>query len=247
MTTLFISDLHLCKQRPVITELFIDFLEHEARDAEALYILGDLFEYWIGDEAIDQPEYRPVIAKLSELTRQGTPVYVMHGNRDFLIGEKFVEATGCQLLGDFVVINLVDDDVLLMHGDTLGIDDKEYLKVREMVRSPEWQQDFLTRPVEEREQMSQRFREDSKAATASKKAEIMDSNQNEVERVMQQHKVLHLIHGHTHRPDIHNFLLNGQAAERIVLGDWYEQGSVLRCRKNKWSLDALPLVDSTTA
>jgi len=241
MITLFISDLHLCKERPEVIDLFIRFLETDARAAKALYILGDLFEYWIGDEAVAYPEYQPVIQAMHELADQGTQLYVMHGNRDFLMGEEFARASGCHLIQDPTIIDLYGNTTLLMHGDTLGTDDVPYLEFRKMVRSPEWQTQFLAKSVAEREQISQSYREQSKAAMADKKPEIMDANQGAVEQQMRQHKVHHLIHGHTHRPDMHNFMLDGEPAERIVLGDWYEQGSVLRCRARKWSLDALPV------
>lgn len=241
MATLFISDLHLCKQRPEIIDLFIRFLQQHAGDAEALYILGDLFEYWIGDEAIDYPEHQMVIKAMHELVNSGTKLYLMHGNRDFLLGKKFEAASGGKILNDPTVVDLYGTPVILLHGDSLGIDDKEYIQIRNTVRSPQWQQDFLAKSVEERERMSKQFREDSITATSEKTLEIMDANQGAIEQEMRNHNVTHMIHGHTHRPDIHNFLLDGQAAERIVLGDWYDQGSVLRCIRSKWSLDVLPL------
>ncbi|HCU54234.1 MAG TPA: UDP-2,3-diacylglucosamine diphosphatase [Gammaproteobacteria bacterium] len=239
MSTLFISDLHLSAERPAITALFLDFLRHRARQAEALYILGDLFEYWIGDDVANQPEVRPLIAAVHELTGSGVPVYVMHGNRDFLLGPGFEQATGCRLLPDPTVIGLYGEQVLLMHGDTLCTDDTDYLKFRAMVRNPQWVQQFLGKPVAERINMVREYREVSKTATAAKKPEIMDVNAGAVAAAFQSHGVHHLIHGHTHRPAQHTLSLNGQTVHRTVLGDWYEQGSVLVCDVDGCVLETL--------
>ena len=240
-TTLFISDLHLCGARPAITGLFLEFLRNRAREAEALYILGDLFEYWIGDEAVTQEEFRPVIRGLRELTTKGTPVFVMHGNRDFLMTGGFAKASGCRLLADPLCIDLYGTPTLLMHGDSLCTDDVEYMAFRKQVRNPAWQKEFLAKPVAERDRIVRDFREISKNSTASKKPEIMDANQQAVEAVMREHGVRRLIHGHTHRPKEHVFDLDGQPARRMVLGDWYEQGSVLRVDTQGWVLESLPL------
>lgn len=239
MSTLFISDLHLSAERPAITALFLEFLRGPARAAEALYILGDLFEYWIGDDVADQPEYRPLIAALRELTGAGVPVFVMHGNRDFLLGGGFEHATGCRLLADPSVVHLYGEDVLLMHGDTLCTDDLPYLKFREMVRNPQWVQMFLGKTIPERVAIVRDYREISKTATANKKPEIMDVNAAAVESALRAHRVHHLIHGHTHRPAQHVFTLDGNPVRRTVLGDWYEQGSVLHCDASGCALDAL--------
>lgn len=240
-TTLLISDLHLCGARPGITGLFLDFLRHRARAADALYILGDLFEYWIGDEAVEQEEFRAIVRGLRELTTKGTPVYVMHGNRDFLMGHGFEKATGCRLLADPTRLDLYGTPTLLMHGDSLCTDDTEYMTFRAKVRSPAWQREFLGKPVIERERIVRDFREISRNSTAAKKPEIMDVNQQAVESVMRKHGVQRLIHGHTHRPKEHRFTLDGQPARRMVLGDWYEQGSVLRVDAQGWQLESLPL------
>jgi len=229
MSTLFISDLHLSTERPAITALFLDFLHTRARQAEALYILGDLFEYWIGDDVATLPEYRPLIDGLRELTAAGVPVYVMHGNRDFLLGDGFAQQTGCRLIPDPTLVSLYGENVLLMHGDTLCTDDVAYLKFREMVRNPDWVKMFLGKSVAERVAIVRDYREISKTATATKKPEIMDVNPLAVEAAMRQHGVRHLIHGHTHRPAQHDLQLDGQRARRTVLGDWYDQGSVLVC------------------
>jgi len=246
-TTLFISDLHLCGARPAINRLFLDFLRTRARSAKALYILGDLFEYWIGDEAVEQKEFRSIIAGLRELTANGTPVFVMHGNRDFLMGQGFEKATGCRLLADPACIDLYGTPTLLMHGDTMCTDDVEYMHFREMVRDPAWQKEFLKKSVAERDRIGNEYREISKQSTAAKQPEIMDVNQKAVEAVMREHRVLRLIHGHTHRPREHVFDLDGQPARRMVLGDWYQQGSVLRVDASGWVLEGLPLAGAAQA
>ncbi|MDO8705128.1 MAG: UDP-2,3-diacylglucosamine diphosphatase [Sulfuricaulis sp.] len=240
-TTLFISDLHLCGTRPAITGLFLDFLQQRARTADALYILGDLFEYWIGDEAVEQEEFRPIIRGLRELTSSGTPVFVMHGNRDFLMSHGFEKASGCRLLSDPARIDLYGTPTLLMHGDTPCIDDIEYMNFRTQVRGAAWQKEFLAKSVAERDQIVRDFREISKNSTATKNPEIMDVNQKAVESVMRSHQVQRMIHGHTHRPKEHLFNLDGQPARRMVLGDWYDQGSVLRVDARGWVLESLPL------
>jgi len=240
-TTLFISDLHLCGARPVITGLFLDFLRQRASQARALYILGDLFEYWIGDEAAEQPEFRPVIGALHALAQSGTSVWVMHGNRDFLMGEAFAKASGCRLLDDPTCIDLYDTPTLLTHGDTLCTDDTEYMAFRAVVRTAKWQKEFLAKSTQERDAIVRSYREISKTSTANKKPEIMDANQQAVEAMMRAHGVHRMIHGHTHRPREHRFDLDGRPAQRMVLGDWYEQGSVLECNARGWKLESLPL------
>jgi len=240
-TTLFISDLHLCGARPAITGLFLDFLRRRARTSDALYILGDLFEYWIGDEAVEQEEFRSIIRGLRELTASGTPVFVMHGNRDFLMGNDFEKTTGSRLLKDPAHIDLYGAPTLLMHGDSLCTDDTEYMTFRAKVRSPAWQKEFLGKSIAERDRIVRDFREISKSSTAAKKPEIMDVNQKAVESVMREHRVQRLIHGHTHRPKEHVFNLDDRPARRMVLGDWYEQGSVLSVDARGWVLEGLPL------
>ena len=239
--TLFISDLHLCGARPAITGLFLDFLRRRARASDALYILGDLFEYWIGDEAVEQEEFRSVIRGLRELTASGTPVFVMHGNRDFLMAHDFERATGVRLLKDPTRLDLHGTPTLLMHGDSLCTDDTEYMTFRAQVRSLEWQKEFLGKSIAERDRIVRDFREISRNSTAAKKPEIMDVNQKAVESVMREHHVQRLIHGHTHRPKEHVFNLDGRPARRMVLGDWYEQGSVLSVDARGWMLEGLPL------
>lgn len=237
MSTLFISDLHLSGERENITELFISFLEQRASNADALYILGDLFEYWLGDDFI-KPDYLQSISKMKQLADSGLPLYVMHGNRDFLMTDKFAELSGTTLLNDPTIIDLYGTPTLLMHGDTLCSDDVEYQKFRKMVRAPAFKADFLSKSIEERLAVAAKYREISKTETASKTMDIMDVNQLAVEASMQEHNVTQLIHGHTHRPAIHHFKMNEQDMKRIVLGDWFEQGSVLVCDKTACTLES---------
>lgn len=228
MTTLFISDLHLDGSRPEITELFLEFLEEEAAKASALYILGDFFEVWIGDDD-DDLHHVQVMAGLKALSSSGVPVYFMHGNRDFLIGEKFAARTGVKLLADPTVIDLGGSPTLLMHGDTLCTDDLQYQKARRFLRNRLVQGIYLALPLSLRRRIAAYARAKSKTDTAAKASYIMDVNQKAVESVMAQHGVTRLIHGHTHRPAIHRFKsAERKDMERIVLGDWYEQSSILR-------------------
>jgi UDP-2,3-diacylglucosamine hydrolase len=245
--TLFISDLHLTPARPAINALLLNFLATRARTARALYILGDLFEYWIGDEAVAHPAVQPLAEALRALTGHGVPVYVLHGNRDFLLGPGFERATGARVLPDPSVIDLDGERVLISHGDQLCTADIEYLKFRTVVRNPQWQQEFLAKSFAEREAMARSYRELSQQAMADKKPEIMDVTPQAVDELMRAHNVRNLIHGHTHRPFDHRFTLDGTPARRIVLGDWYEQGSVLVCQNNQWILEALPLPGQSAA
>jgi len=226
--TLFISDLHLDPERPAITDLFLDFLGTRAVGSEALYILGDLFEAWIGDD--DSGTMNDAVCHgLKVCTEAGTPVFVMHGNRDFLLGAAFAERCGCTLLNDPARIELYGTPTLLMHGDLLCTDDTEYMSFRDMVRDPGWQAALLSKPLDERRHMAQEMRASSREQTSGKAESIMDVNAGAVGRVMTEYHVQRLIHGHTHRPAIHDLEIAGQPAQRIVLGDWYEQGSVLVC------------------
>lgn len=236
---LFISDLHLDPSRPAITSLFRDFLQNEARAASALYILGDLFEAWIGDDAV--PPGDPVLAALHELTASGVPVHVMRGNRDFLLGPGFEAATGTRLLHDPTVILIDDEPVLLMHGDSLCIDDAEYQAFRKMVRDPDWQAAFLALSIEQRIARAREARSESSGRNLSIDEYLMDVNADEVDRIMTEHGVRRLVHGHTHRPAIHELGAGPGERQRIVLGDWYDQGSVLRWARGRFELSALPL------
>ena len=238
--TLFIADLHLDERRPAIVELFLRFLQAEAGRAGALYILGDLFEAWIGDDAV--PADHPVLAALRAFTAAGTPLYVMRGNRDFLLGDGFAHATGATLLPDPTVVELGGERVLLMHGDLLCTDDTEYQQFRAMVTDPDWQRDFLARPIDERIALARdaRAQSDSRnSALAATDHGIMDVNAEAVVQTMREHGVRRLIHGHTHRPGQHEPLVDGAPGHRIVLGDWFEQGSVLRHDEAGYRLEGL--------
>jgi UDP-2,3-diacylglucosamine hydrolase len=224
---LFISDLHLTEERPAANEQFIDFLEGKARSADALYILGDLFEYWIGDDDLEEPFNAVMAGLLRALTRTGVPVYVMHGNRDFLMSERFCAATGAQLLADPTVHGIQGVKTLLVHGDTLCTDDADYQNWRRIARSEEWQRDFLAKSRAERRSMILGLREKSKAVIQAKPAEIMDVSQAAVVEALRRHGVTRLVHGHTHRPGRHAHSVDGHAAERWVLPDWYGRGGYL--------------------
>lgn len=240
MTTLFISDLHLDPERPGITRLFQEFLVGEARRAEALYVLGDLFEAWVGDDD-DSPLAAEAARGLSALSESGVPVYLMHGNRDFLIGADYAARCGAALLPDPTVIDLHGEPTLLMHGDTLCTDDLDYQRWREQAHSEAWQREFLSKPLSERRAFAAEARRLSREHQAGAAQAIMDVNPDTVVRAMETHGVRRLIHGHTHRPAVHSLSLEGEPAERIVLGDWYEQGSVLRCDESGCRLDTLPV------
>ncbi len=235
MSTLFIADLHLSTERPEIIALFLRFLEQEASQTEALYILGDLFEVWLGDDAV-QPGLQVVLEGLKNLTENGVPVCVMVGNRDFLLGEAFEKMTGCTLLDDPSVIDLYGNPTLLMHGDTLCTDDLDYQAFRREVRTPQWRETVLAKSIEERLQMAREARAESRARTREKAAEIMDVNTQAVEDAFRQHSVSRLIHGHTHRPAVHKLTVDGKDVMRIVLGDWYQQTSVLKVTADDFSL-----------
>ncbi len=228
MTTLFISDLHLSGERPYITQLFIDFLQNRASQADALYILGDLFEVWPGDDMI-QPDYTDSIEAMKQLSDSGVPLYVMQGNRDFLMAEGFSQVSGARLIEDPTIIDLYGTPTLLMHGDTLCTDDIDYQKFRNMVRDQKWKDMFFALPKDERLAMTTKYRTISKDETAKKSMQIMDVNQQTVEATMHNHQIQQLIHGHTHRPNIHHFRSNQLDMTRIVLGDWFDHGSVLIC------------------
>ncbi len=231
MSTLFISDLHLSAERPRLIEQFIRLTRNEARKAEALYILGDLFEAWLGDDAV-LPEMTTAIEALKTLTESGIPVYVMAGNRDFLMGEGFAAMSGVKLIDDPTIIDLYGTPTLLMHGDTLCTDDVIYQQVRTQVRDPAWIAAALAMSIEERIATAKKMRTQSQAHTQNTAEEIMDVNADAVAEALRQHGVTRLIHGHTHRPAIHSLKVNGQPATRIVLGDWYQQASLLHCNES---------------
>lgn len=228
MTTLFIADLHLDDPRPHIIDLFERWLtSDEIRSASTLYILGDLVEAWVGDDD-DAKLPRRIAAAIHGVSDFGVAVHFMRGNRDFLMGQAFAKRAGMTLIEeDAIVHDIEGTPTLLMHGDTLCTDDVEYQKVRAQVRSPEWVSQVLATPLEARRALAARSRKESRTHTSSTAETIMDVNQHAVESTMRAFGVQRLIHGHTHRPAIHDFTLDGKPAQRIVLGDWYEQGSVL--------------------
>ena len=228
---LFISDLHLSAERPETSELFFRFLGEEASRADALYILGDLFEYWAGDDeltdAAGDPLALQVASALKRLSGNGVIVALMHGNRDFLIASRFCAATGATLLSDPIVMGVPGERTLLMHGDTLCTDDHDYQNWRLTARSAEWQRDFLAKSLPERHQTIHGLRAKSKAVIAAKPAEIMDVNADAVKEAFRRHRVRRLIHGHTHRPARHEVEVDGAKCERWVLPDWYGPGGYL--------------------
>lgn len=231
MSSLFISDLHLSGERPETIRLFLDFLAGEAHQAERLYILGDLFEAWLGDDLI-LPEYQPVLEALKALSDSSVEVLVMHGNRDFLLGERFESLTGCRLIDDPLVIELNGTPTLLMHGDLLCTDDHPYQALRRQLRDPSWIADFLAKTPDERLAFARELRERSQKETGEKDEMIMDVNLDTVNRYLKEYRVKTLIHGHTHRPASHTHQVEDGEAIRYVLPDWHEYGGMLRCGKN---------------
>jgi UDP-2,3-diacylglucosamine hydrolase len=227
VTALFISDLHIDAGHPAITQQFLSFLSAEARDADALYILGDLFESWIGDDAPDAAQVQ-AIAGIASLTSRGVPCRVMHGNRDFLLAQQFCEMSGASLLPDPVIVTLYGERVLVMHGDALCTDDLAYQRLRATVREPDWQRQFLALPVESRRALAGAARVGSQAHTAALAYAIADVNSSSVEAALRAAGTATLLHGHTHRPAMHALKVDGRPCTRIVLGDWYDQGSLLR-------------------
>lgn len=224
--TLFIADLHLESDRPDISDLFCHFLAGQAREADALYILGDLFEVWIGDDN-PCPFHAHIAAQIKALSDSGVPVYFIHGNRDFTIGKRFAKESGMTILPEAIVVDLYGNNTLIMHGDSLCTLDVAYQKFRKKSRKKWWQAIMLSLPLFYRKKMARDIRNRSKESKQTIDLTIMDVTQEEVEIQMQNFGVTRLIHGHTHRPAIHHFDVNGQTFERIVLGDWYEQGSIL--------------------
>lgn len=234
--TLFIADLHLCTQEPAITAGFLRFLQRETQNADALYILGDLFEAWIGDDD-PNPLHQHIAAALKALP---LPVFFIHGNRDFLLGKRYARASGMQLLPEEQVLNLYGRPVLIMHGDTLCTDDEGYQRFRRKVHQPWLQKLFLALPLRLRQRIALRMRDGSKDANQHKSIEIMDVNPQAVVDTMQRHQVQWLIHGHTHRPAVHTLLVNGEPAQRLVLGAWHHEGSLIEVTPQGLSLIHFP-------
>jgi len=233
VSRLFISDLHLHPSRPAILACFLRFLEQQQGQAEAVYILGDLFETWIGDDD-PEPVYSAVRTALKHCVAAGTRVFVMPGNRDFLIGERFRAETHCTLIADPTRIELYGVPTLLMHGDSLCTDDRDYQTMRARLRDPHWQHQVLALPAAERQELAQHARELSALSKRGKDEYIMDVNQDEVLRVISEQRVDLLIHGHTHRPAVHRLRVGNRDVTRIDLGDWYTAGSALVVDPDGW-------------
>jgi UDP-2,3-diacylglucosamine hydrolase len=239
LATLFISDLHIDASRPAITSQFVEFLKRDAHQADALYILGDLFESWIGDDDPD-PAQQAAIEAIRGLTGSGVPCFVMRGNRDFLLGARFCEASGAVLLPDPVRLTLHGQTVLVMHGDALCTDDRSYQQLRATVRNADWQRQFLALGVAQRRALAAAARDGSRAHTAAVAYEITDVNSGSVAEVLRNSGTRILLHGHTHRPAVHALRVDDRPCTRIVLGDWYSQGSALRWDERGYELRSLP-------
>ena len=245
-STLFISDLHLDPARPDIQQAFLNFVANQAKHCRALYILGDFFEVWLGDDDVNAFN-SAIIDALQRLTM---PIYLMHGNRDFLLGQRFCTSIGATLLNDPTVIDLHGTPTLLMHGDSLCTADSEYMQVRAMLRSPAFQTDFLSKTLAERQVFANNARQQSQAHTQQhsqasaangSSTDIMDVTPIEVERVMAENNVQQMIHGHTHRPARHDLIVEGKPAERIVLGDWDKLGWFISADANGLDLQSFAI------
>lgn len=226
--SLVISDLHLSESHPRTIEQFIKFVHDDAPQAEALFILGDMFEYWAGDDDIDTPFHHRVCDALSSLASSDTRLYIMHGNRDFLMDEALADACRGHLLSDPSLVDLYGHPTLLTHGDTLCTDDKAYQEFRAMVRSPEWRSQFLSQPLSQRKATIEQLRAQSEQSKHSKAMEIMDVSDVAVHGLLRRFNYPRLIHGHTHRPAKHTHLVDGHSCERWVLGDWDTQANALQ-------------------
>lgn len=239
---LLISDLHLEQQRPDITRAFVHFLQTRARQAEALYILGDFFEVWVGDDAMGSFQHE-IASALRELADSGTRLYLMHGNRDFMLGQGFCQLAGCTLLSDPCRVSFNGEPVLLMHGDSLCTSDAAYMRMRRLLRNPLslWLLRHL--PLAKRHALARKLRKESQLQTRQKAASIIDVTPSEVPRLMAKYGVRTLIHGHTHRPASHTLEVNGQTAQRIVLGDWDQQGWALQVDEKGYQQSAFALND----
>ena len=238
MSRLFVSDLHLDASAPAAVEQFLSFLKTHAADAEALYILGDLFELWVGDDEVDAHK-KAVTSGLRALTASGVACFVLHGNRDFLLGRGFCDDTGCRLLPDPVVAEFDGERVLLTHGDALCVDDHSYQELRSIVRTAPWQRRFLALPLSDRELLANEARAGSRQHTSRTIPKIMDVNSEAVTQAYRVAGVRRIIHGHTHRPAIHDTTVDSIPAQRIVLGAWYEQGSYLMYEHGRYELREL--------
>lgn len=237
-STLFVSDLHLDERRPEATERFLQFLKEEARHARALYILGDLFEFWIGDDVSSGLSVE-VADGIADLATAGTPVYFTHGNRDFMLGAEYAQRCCMTLLPEEHVIDLYGQPTLVLHGDQLCTDDTVYQAIRQKVRNPEWKAAMMAKSPAERMAFARQAREQSRDHQQGIEETIMDVNSDAVMDAFARHDVRLMIHGHTHRPAFHELSLDSDRARRIVLSDWYAQGSVLKATQGSCSLENL--------
>ncbi|CAB1275177.1 UDP-2,3-diacylglucosamine diphosphatase [Candidatus Nitrosacidococcus tergens] len=235
MTTFFISDLHLSSTNPNAQEQVLEFLAKDTFSGEALYILGDLFNSWIGDDA-PTDEGLAIASALHRLSKNKVQIYFLPGNRDFLVGQEFAKMSGCQILPDPIVIDLYGTPTLLTHGDILCTDDKVYQRSKARFRRPIIINTFLSLPKSQRQAIAQRIQQKSREYTQSQPLEIMDANQNKVEEVIQNYQVTQIIHGHTHHQGIHEFSINNNPKRRIVLGDWFNRKSILAYSRDNFSL-----------
>jgi UDP-2,3-diacylglucosamine hydrolase len=220
---LLCSDLHLSAATPALNAAFVALLEGRARDAQRVFLLGDLFEAWAGDEDVDDPAVRPVIQALHALHMRGVELHVLPGNRDFLLGKGFSATTGARIHGDWLIADIGGEPTLLLHGDTLCTDDLPYMQFRQMVRNPQWQAAFLAKPLAERHAIADDMRRRSKEATAGKGEYLMDANDDAIASLFRNHAVDRMIHGHTHRPALHRYEVDGSVCERYVLADWHDR------------------------
>jgi UDP-2,3-diacylglucosamine hydrolase len=247
MAHLFIADLHLCEQEPAITAGFLNFLQQHTIDAEALYILGDFFEIWIGDDDTN-PLHQQIANALSQLHQRNVKIYFIHGNRDFLLGKTFAKQCQMMLLPETTPLNLYGKKIVIMHGDTLCTDDRSYQKLRKRVHNPLIQWMFLLLPLRWRLNIAKKMRSGSQRSQQNKSMSIMDVNQQAVINTMQQTQAEWLIHGHTHRPAIHDVPLGKGYGKRAVLGAWHQQGSMIKVSQQGMELLQFPFssADYTT-
>ncbi|WP_415898464.1 UDP-2,3-diacylglucosamine diphosphatase [Neptuniibacter sp. QD48_11] len=235
MPVYFVSDIHLKPERPDLSRAFSYFLEHTATDATQLYLLGDIFEAWIGDDC-PTPGLDELLQQLKTMSDKGCEIFFQHGNRDFLVGEQFCQSIGAKLLPEEFVLSLPIGNAVVLHGDQLCTDDTEYMQFRALVRNPQWQQDFLSKSLEERLAIARQLRDTSKQRTTEKSDYITDVNADAVKQSFADNKVSLMIHGHTHRPAVHEVELAPESATRIVLGDWDKLGWYLKVDQDGYDL-----------
>lgn len=240
MRTLLVSDLHLEDQRPDITRAFFCLLDTFQGNVDRLFILGDFFELWLGDDIVSDTARR-VAQRMRSFSNDGCDIFIMHGNRDFLLGNEYASQCGAQLIGEPYPTSLAGEDCVLMHGDSLCIDDTEYQAFRKMVRNPAWQQQFLAKSPQERIAFGRQARNQSQEDQKQKSKDILDVNDDAVRDLFKQENVPLLVHGHTHRPAMHNLQLEGVPKKRVVLGDWDKQGWYLLATDDSLQLDVFPL------